>query len=220
MKSPTATSDILVASRARIVTAGDETRCRLERDLHDGAQQLLVALGLQTRLAESSVPPELDGLKSQLFQLILGLTDVSADLQEISRGIHPAILSKGGIGPALKTLARRSAVPVDLDLAIGRRLPDSVEVGAYYVVSEALTNAAKQARASVVNVSVVTEGANLHLSHQRDVHHERQRRHLSSCTRQACCTGWRVIPAIRSECTSALAVQRGTPGALRPRSWP
>ena len=111
------------------------------------------------------MPPDLPSLREQLGDIVSGLTGVSADLQEISRGIHPAILSKGGLGPALKTLARRSAVPVDLDLDLGvdRRLPDSVEVGAYYVVSEALTNAAKHARASVVNVSVEAEGANLHL---------------------------------------------------------
>jgi signal transduction histidine kinase len=92
---------------------------------------------------------------------VSGLTGVSADLQEISRGIHPAILSKGGLGPALKTLARRSTVPVELDLHVERRLPDSVEVGAYYVVAEALTNAAKHARASVVSVCVEAEDANL-----------------------------------------------------------
>jgi signal transduction histidine kinase len=99
---------------------------------------------------------------------VSGLTGVSADLQQISRGIHPAILSKGGLGPALKTLARRSAVPVDLDLSIDRRLPDSVEVGAYYVVAEALTNAAKHARASVVKVGVKAEGANLRFSIRDD----------------------------------------------------
>jgi nitrate/nitrite-specific signal transduction histidine kinase len=104
----------LVASRARIVAASDEARRRIERDLHDGAQQRLVALGLQTRLAEASVPPEVP-LREQLGDIVSGLNGVSADLQEISRGIHPAILSKGGLGPALKTLARRSAVPVDLD---------------------------------------------------------------------------------------------------------
>jgi signal transduction histidine kinase len=158
----------LVASRARIVAASDDTRRRIERDLHDGAQQRLVALGLQTRLAEASVPPEQPPLRAQLGDIVSGLNGVSADLQEISRGIHPAILSKGGLGPALKTLARRSAVPVDLDLEIDRHLPDSVEVGAYYVVSEALTNAAKHARASVVKVGVETEGANIHLSIRDD----------------------------------------------------
>ena len=97
-----------------------------------------------------------------------GLTGVSSDLQEISRGIHPAILSKGGLGPALKTLARRSAVPVDLDLAYRPTVARLVEVGAYYVVSEALTNAAKHARASVVKVGVETEGAKLQLSIRDD----------------------------------------------------
>jgi signal transduction histidine kinase len=147
-----ATRAELIASRARIVAAADDGRRRLERDLHDGAQQRLVALGLQVRLAEASVPPGLQALGEQLGDIVSGLTGVTTDLQEISRGIHPSILSKGGIGPALKTLVRRSAVPVTLELAIDRRLPDSVEVGAYYVVSEMLTNAAKHARASHVAV--------------------------------------------------------------------
>jgi signal transduction histidine kinase len=147
-----ATRADLIASRARIVAAADDGRRRLERDLHDGAQQRLVALGLQVRLAEASVPPGLQALGEQLGDIVSGLTGVTTELQEISRGIHPSILSKGGIGPALKALARRSAVPVTLELAIDRRLPDSVEVGAYYVVSEALTNAAKHARASHVAV--------------------------------------------------------------------
>jgi signal transduction histidine kinase len=147
-----ATRTELIASRARIVAAADDGRRRLERDLHDGAQQRLVALGLQVRLAEASVPPSLQALGEQLGDIVSGLTGVTTDLQEISRGIHPSILSKGGIGPALKTLVRRSAVPVTLELAIDRRLPDSVEVGAYYVVSEALTNAAKHAGAAHVAV--------------------------------------------------------------------
>jgi PAS domain S-box-containing protein len=163
-----ATRTELIASRARIVAAADEGRRRLERDLHDGAQQRLIGLGLQTRLAEASVPPELHTLRNQLGEVVSGLTGVSADLQEISRGIHPAILSKGGLGPALKTLARRSAVPVTLDLAIDQRLPDSVEVGAYYVVSEALTNAAKHSRASQVTVRGQTKDDNLYLSIRDD----------------------------------------------------
>jgi signal transduction histidine kinase len=158
----------LTASRARIVAAADDARRRIERDLHDGAQQRLVALGVQLRLAEASVPPEQPSLREQLGDIVSALTGVSADLQEISRGIHPAILSKGGLGPALKTLGRRSAVPVDLDLAVDRRLPDSIEVGAYYLVSEALTNAAKHARASVVKVGVETHDGQLHLSIRDD----------------------------------------------------
>ena len=91
------------------------------------------------------------------------MAEISTELQELSRGIHPAILSKGGLSPALKALARRSAIPVELVLRVDRRLPDSVEVAAYYVVAEALTNAAKHARASAVDVCVETEGPNLHL---------------------------------------------------------
>ena len=145
----------LTASRARIVTAGDQARRRFERDLHDGAQQRLVSLGLALRAAETSLPEGQQELRDRLSDVVDGLVGVSTELQEISRGIHPAILSKGGLGPAIKTLARRSAVPVELDLNVDRRLPESVEVAAYYVVAEALTNAAKHAQASEVHVSAV-----------------------------------------------------------------
>jgi signal transduction histidine kinase len=158
----------LAASRARIVAAGDGARRRIERDLHDGAQQRLVSLGLELRTAEASVPTDLHPLKKQISDIVSGLAEVSKEVQEISRGIHPAILSNGGLGPALKALARRSAVPVELDLGVDRRLPDSAEVAAYYVVAEALTNATKHARASVVKVCVEAEGANLHLSIRDD----------------------------------------------------
>jgi signal transduction histidine kinase len=170
-----ATRAELVASRARIVAAADDARRRLERDLHDGAQQRLVSLGLQARLAERSVTPEqndlktqLSDLKMQLSDLASGLTGVTTELQEISRGIHPAILSEGGLGPALKSLARRSAVPVTFDVTIERRLPDAVEIAAYYVVAEALTNAAKHAQASRVDVRAVIMDAALHVSIQDD----------------------------------------------------
>jgi signal transduction histidine kinase len=163
-----ATRAELIASRARIVAAADDARRRLERDLHDGAQQRLVSLGLQTRLAESSVPPQLDSLKSQLSRVVSGLTDISTDLQEISRGIHPAILSKGGLGPALKTLARRCPVAVSLDLKIDRHLSDSIEVGAYYIVAEALTNTAKHSRASQVEVCAEAKDDALYLSIRDD----------------------------------------------------
>jgi signal transduction histidine kinase len=156
-----AARDDLIASRARIVAAADGARRRLERDLHDGAQQRLVSLGLQLRLAEGSAPPK---LQEQLAGVVSGLTAVSQELQQISRGIHPAILSKGGLGPALKTLARRCPVPVHVDVAVERRLPEPVEVAAYYVVAEALTNAAKYAQASEVNVCAETKGASLDLS--------------------------------------------------------
>ena len=158
----------LTASRARIVAAGDDARRRIERDLHDGAQQRLVSLGLQLRAAEACVPAELQPLKEQISQLVTTVAGVSEEVQEISRGIHPAILSRGGLGPALKALARRSAVPVKLDVGVDRRLPESAEVAAYYVVAEALTNVAKHARASEVNVCADTEGANLRLSIRDD----------------------------------------------------
>lgn len=154
----------LTASRARIVAASDAARRRFERDLHDGAQQRLVSLGLQLRTAEASLRPECQALRTQISDIVTGLRGVSEDLQEISRGIHPAILSRGGLGPALKTLARRSAVPVELHVGIDQRLPDSTEVAAYYVVAEALTNVAKYAQASEVTVDVQADGANLRLA--------------------------------------------------------
>ena len=159
----------LTASRARIIAAADGARRRFERDLHDGAQQRLVSLGLELRMAQAAVPPEMPALRAQLSRMMTSLTGVSDDLRELSRGIHPAILSRGGLGPALNTLARRSTVPVEVHLGInGRRLPDSVEVAAYYVVAEALTNTAKYAQASEVNVSAAADDANLHLSVRDD----------------------------------------------------
>jgi signal transduction histidine kinase len=150
----------LVASRARIVAAADETRRRIERDLHDGTQQQLVSLILDLRQVQAAVPPELQGSLSRIADRV---NDVSDQVREISHGIHPAILSERGLMPALRTLGRQSAVPVELDLRTARRLPDQVEVAAYYVVSEALTNAAKHARASVVHVELDAPGATLRL---------------------------------------------------------
>jgi signal transduction histidine kinase len=163
-----ATRAELTASRARIVVAADEARRRFERNLHDGAQQRLVSLGLALRTAEASVPAEQRALQAQLAAIVRGLTGVSEDLQEISRGIHPAILSRGGLGPALKTLARRSTVPVVLQLSLDQRLPESAEVAAYYVVSEALTNTAKHAQASEVNVDAEADGEYLLISIRDD----------------------------------------------------
>jgi PAS domain S-box-containing protein len=142
----------VAASRARIVAASDETRRRIERDLHDGTQQRLVSLGLHLRLAESTVPEELDETRSTIGKVAGELNEVIDELREIARGIHPAIVSEGGLEPALRTLARRSAIPVELGGVIEERLPEPVEVAAYYVVSEALTNATKHANASRVNV--------------------------------------------------------------------
>jgi signal transduction histidine kinase len=153
----------LTASRARVVATADETRRRIERDLHDGAQQRLVSLGLTLRVAQTEVPAELGALAAELARVADGLASVHEDLREMARGIHPAILAQGGLGPALKTLGRRSAVPVELDVKGGDRLPERVEVAAYYVVAEALTNAAKYANASVVEVQAEETGGVLRL---------------------------------------------------------
>jgi signal transduction histidine kinase len=142
----------LNASRARIVAAADETRRRLERDLHDGIQQRLVSLALKARATEAMTARPSDEIRGELSLLADGLGTALDELREISRGIHPAVLSEAGLGPALKALARRSAVPVALDLNLGPRLAEPLEVAAYYVASEALTNAAKHAQASVIEV--------------------------------------------------------------------
>ena len=158
----------LAASRARIVAAADETRRQIERDLHDGVQQRLVSLALAQRNAEAIVPPELHELRAQLSGVVDGLAGALEELQEISRGIHPAILTQGGLAPALRTLARRSAVPVVLDVRASPQLSEPVKVAAYYVVSEALTNSAKHANASAVHVTAEARNGALTLSIQDD----------------------------------------------------
>ena len=153
----------LAASRARVVAAADQTRRRIERDLHDGTQQRLISLALELRAAETSVPPEQKSLVRQWSRTAQGLTEVVEELREISRGLHPAILEKGGLGPALRALARRAGVPVELSVDVRGRLPERAEVAAYYVVSEALANAAKHARASVVRIDAGVDGGTLRL---------------------------------------------------------
>jgi signal transduction histidine kinase len=162
--SNAATRAELAASRARVVATGDETRRRLQRDLHDGAQQRLVSLALEVRAAEAMAPGELHELHTQLSQIREGLTRGLEELREISQGIHPAILSEGGLHAALKSLARRSAVPVELDVRGNGQLSEQVKVAAFYVVSEALTNAAKHAHATVVHVGFETKDAIARLS--------------------------------------------------------
>jgi signal transduction histidine kinase len=147
----------LIASRARIVTTADQTRRRLERDLHDGAQQRLVSVTMKLRALEAGTA--LDAVTSEVAEIAAGLDDVLDDLRETAQGLHPVILSRGGLAPALKALGRRSPVPVELDVRTPERLPEPLEVAAYYVVGEALTNAAKHARASFVRVEAeVIEG--------------------------------------------------------------
>lgn len=157
----------LVASRRRVVAAGDQMRRRIERNLHDGVQQQLVALALQVRGARDGIPGELPQARAELARAEQGLADVLDEVREISRGLHPAILSEGGIGLAVKSLARRAALPVNLDIRIGERLPEEVEVAAYYVVSESLANAAKHASASAAEVEVAIDNGVLRV-HVRD----------------------------------------------------
>jgi signal transduction histidine kinase len=140
----------LAASRRRIVAAADEARRRIERDLHDGIQQRLVALTLRARALSRRPPDELPLLTAELADDLAAAAD---ELREISRGIHPTILAEAGLGPALRALGRRSGVPIDVDVRVESRLPAPVEVAAYFVASEALANAAKHAQATVVRLS-------------------------------------------------------------------
>jgi PAS domain S-box-containing protein len=156
----------LLESRARIVTTADQTRRRIERDLHDGAQQRLVTMIMKLRALEAAPAP--DAVMSEVAEIAAGLDDVLDDLRETAQGLHPVILSRGGLAPALKALGRRSLVPVDLDVRTPERLPEPVEVAAYYVVAEALTNAAKHAQASFVRVHAEVIDGDLRVSVQDD----------------------------------------------------
>ena len=158
----------LAASRARIAAAADETRRRIERDLHDGAQQRLVTLVLQLRAARETVPPGLEDLRAELGRVAAGLAGALEELREYARGIHPAILAYGGLAAALQALARRSPLPATLDVQLAGRLPERVEVTAYYVVSEALANAAKHAGASAVHIDLGAAGDVLQLAVRDD----------------------------------------------------
>jgi signal transduction histidine kinase len=155
----------LAASRRRIVAAADEARRRIERDLHDGIQQRLIALTLRARAMAREPADELPGIAAELSQ---GLKDVSDELRDVSRGIHPTILTDAGLGPALRALARRSNVPIHADIRLDERLPAPVEAAAYYVASEALTNVAKHSQANVVELTAARENGVLALAVRDD----------------------------------------------------
>ena len=144
----------LAASRARIVEAGDAERRRLERNLHDGAQQRLVALALHLRLVESALENDPERACALLADANAQLDDALEELRELARGIHPAILTDRGLGPAVEALVTRAPLPVELTDVPAERLPEPVEAAAYYVVAEAVTNAVKYAQASNVSVSI------------------------------------------------------------------
>jgi signal transduction histidine kinase len=143
----------LAASRARVVASADETRRKIERDLHDGAQAQLVALALQVRAAQAVLPPDHE-LAAELDVIAARLTSALAELRELASGIHPPVLAAGGLGPAVRTLGRRFRIPVDIHVRTCGRLPEPLEVGAYYVVSEALTNAVKHSEATSITVDI------------------------------------------------------------------
>src|SRR6266516_4885651 len=144
----------LEASRVRIISAADEARRRVMRDLHDGAQQRIVVLALKARMLAQSRAAQTAGLDADLRSLEVDLNGVLEELRTIASGLHPAALSRGGLAPALRTLARRSPVPVVLDARLPGGVAESVEVAAYYVVAETLTNTTKHAEASRVDVTV------------------------------------------------------------------
>jgi signal transduction histidine kinase len=148
----------LISSRARLVAAADEARRRIERDLHDGAQQRLVALALRLRTAAHN-----DNQAEEVGEIGADLMTVIDELRELSRGIHPAVLSDSGLRPALRALARRSPLPVEVDVRLDKRLPQPIEVGAYYVASEVLTNAVKHSGATVVQIEAYVEDCSLRL---------------------------------------------------------
>jgi PAS domain S-box-containing protein len=147
----------LAGQRARIVEAGDEERRRLERNLHDGAQQRLVSLSLSLRLAQSKLASNPHAADELLSSASIELALALEELRELARGIHPAVLTERGLGPALESLADRAPLPVELERLPDERLPGQVEAAAYYVVSEALANVAKYAEASAVKVRVAQE---------------------------------------------------------------
>jgi signal transduction histidine kinase len=155
----------LTASRARVVAAADDARRRLERNLHDGIQQRLVALTLELRDVETRVPDE---LRAELARIGDELSEALDAVREIAQGLHPAVLAEGGLPAAFNTIARRSPIPVSVDVRLAARLPERVEVAAYYVASEALANAAKHAGASQIELRAEAADDTLDLSIRDD----------------------------------------------------
>jgi PAS domain S-box-containing protein len=146
----------LVASRARIVAAGDDAKRRIERNLHDGTQQRLIALGLDVQTVRESIPPDQIDAHYGLERIGRELEAVLEDVRELSHGLHPALLSQAGLGASLRALARKSPIPVTLDVRVGNRPSESTETAVYYVISEALANSAKHSGASEISVVVTT----------------------------------------------------------------
>ncbi|MDX6411650.1 MAG: hypothetical protein QOE91_1166, partial [Gaiellaceae bacterium] len=157
--SNAAAREDLIASRARIVAAGDDARRRIERDLHDGTQQRLIALGLDLQRIRAAVPEDQSVVRSGLDRMEEDLVSTLEDVRELSRGLHPPLLTRRGLRPSLRALARRSPIPVELDVELIERPPAPIETALYYVISEALTNAVKHSQASTISVTVTTDHA-------------------------------------------------------------
>jgi len=151
----------LRASRARIVEAGDEARRKLERDLHDGAQQRLVELALELRMARAKIDSDPVEAAEFLDAAVDALTEATAELRELARGIHPVVLTEGGLGPALRALVERCSIPAKLTEVPDGRYPAAVEAAAYFVVAEALTNAVRYSQASAVEVRATRQDGRL-----------------------------------------------------------
>jgi signal transduction histidine kinase len=154
----------LEASRARVVAAADASRRLIERDLHDRTQQRLVSLRLELRAIET----ELEELRGRLSHTAQALDEAVEELREIARGLHPALLSRKGLEPALTALARRSAIPVELNMSVDQHLAERFEETAYHVVSEALRNAAEHAHAFMVHIDLIVKDATIRLSIRDD----------------------------------------------------
>jgi signal transduction histidine kinase len=162
--SNAATRSELIASRARIVAAGDEERRRIERNLHDGTQQRLLALALDVQAVEATIPAVEREAHENLERIVHELEAVHEEVRELSRGLHPALLTRAGLRPSLRLLARRSPIPVELRIDVGERPPLSIETAVYYVVSEEITNAIKHSQAAKITVAVVSRENELRAS--------------------------------------------------------
>jgi PAS domain S-box-containing protein len=151
----------LAASRARIVTAGDVERRRLERNLHDGAQQRLVSLALSLRLAMAKLDSDPPAARDRLAAAAEELTLALQELRELARGLHPAVLTDHGLRAAVEMLADRAPFPVEIEQTPEHRLPEPVEAAAYFLIAEALTNVAKYARASAARITISASGGSV-----------------------------------------------------------
>ncbi|MDQ3822359.1 MAG: PAS domain S-box protein [Actinomycetota bacterium] len=167
VSNATARSEV-IASRARIVAAGDEARRRIERNLHDGTQQRLIGLGLDLQAARAGIPEELADTHSDLERIGDDLEAVLEDVRELSHGLHPALLSRAGLGPSVRELARKSPLPVELNVSVSERPAESIETAVYYVISEALANIVKHAHASEISLALRTSASGIRATIEDD----------------------------------------------------